>query len=123
MSDQKNDQDLYQKWGPKTLSKGWTSVPNLLLKNAGNLKIDPTETLTLIYLMRFWWTPDNLPYPSISKTCEEMGVSRKTLSTKFSSLKKKGLIKDVKEPGQPSKYSLQGLIDKLNKLSENRQDE
>jgi len=116
MSETKNDQDLYKKWGPETLSKGWTSVPNLLLKHAGTLNLDPTETLTLIYLMRFWWKPENLPYPSISKTCIEMGVSRKTLSTKFSSLKKKGLISDVKENGQPLRYSLQGLIKRLAEL-------
>jgi len=109
-------QDLYKKWGSEVLSKGWTSTPNLLLKHAGDLKLDPTETLALIHLMRFWWKPEDLPFPSISKTSEEMGVTRKTLSKKFSSLKEKGFIREVKVPGHAAKYSLDGLIAKLNEL-------
>lgn len=108
--------DLYKKWGPRTLSHGWTSIPSVLLKNAGKLGLDPTETLTLIYLTRFWWKANEWPYPSISKTSEEMGVTRKTLSKKFASLKEKGFIEEVKEPGKAMKYSLAGLVDKLEKL-------
>jgi len=116
--DSRDDRDLYKKWGNKVLAKGWTSVPNLLLRNASVLRLDPTETLTLIYLMRFWWKPGDLPYPSISKTSEEMGVTRKTLSKKFSSLKEKGLITEISAPGQPTKYSLDGLIARLSELHE-----
>lgn len=112
--------DLYKKWGAKALSHGWTSVPSLLLKNAGKLDLDPTETLTLIYLIRFWWRAEDLPFPSISKTSEEMGVTRKTLSKKFSSLKEKGFIREVKEPGQATKYSLDGLVFKLEELGQKR---
>lgn len=116
----KADTDLYKKWGVKALSGGWTSIPSLLLKNAGKLGLDPTETLTLIYLARFWWKAEDLPFPSISKTSEEMGVTRKTLSKKFSSLKEKGFIREVKGIGEATKYSLDGLIQKLNDLSSGR---
>src|SRR5690606_20669895 len=100
MNTPRDEKDLYRKWGAKVLSGGWTSTPNLLLKNSGKLGLDPTETLALINLIRYWWKQEELPYPSISKTSEEMGVTRKTLSKKFSSLKKKGLIQEVKAPGQ-----------------------
>jgi len=113
----KADTDLYKKWGREALSGGWTSVPSLLLKNAGKLGLDPTETLTLIYLVRFWWKAEDLPFPSISKTSEEMGVTRKTLSKKFSSLKEKGFIHEVKSTGEITKYSLDGLIRKLEELA------
>lgn len=118
METPRDDKDLYKKWGARILSRGWTSVPNLLLRNAGKLRLDPTETLTLIYLMRFWWRPGDLPYPSISKTCEEMGITRKTLSKKFASLKEKGLIHEIKAAGQPTKYSLDGLISALEQIQE-----
>jgi DNA-binding MarR family transcriptional regulator len=99
---------LEEKWGKVTLDAGWTSVPNALLKYAGELKLDPTETLVLIYLMRFWWKVEDLPYPSISKTSEEMGVSRKTMTKKFASLQEKGFITKVKQGGR-TKFSLGGL--------------
>lgn len=118
MDTPRDEKDLYKKWGAKVLSGGWTSTPNLLLKNSGKLGLDPTETLALINLIRYWWKQEELPYPSISKTSEEMGVTRKTLSKKFASLKEKGLIQEVKAPGQPIKYSLQGLVDTLERLSD-----
>lgn len=101
------DSDLKDKWGP-ALSSGWTAVPNNLLRYAGTLNLDPTETLVLIYLMRFWWKKDDMPYPSISKTSIEMGVSRKTATKKFASLRDKGYITQVKQDGR-LKYSLEGL--------------
>lgn len=105
------------KWGSDILDDGWTSIPNKLLKNAALLHLDPTETLTLIYLVRFWWTADEMPYPSINKTSEQMGVTRKTLGKKFASLEEKGLIKLV-ETGGKRYYALNGLRDTLAKIKE-----
>lgn len=99
---------MKEKWGGVVLDAGWTGVPNALLKYAGALGLDPGETLTLIYLMRFWWRTEDLPYPSISKTSLEMGVSRKTMTKKFASLKEKGYIAAVKQGGK-TKFSLDGL--------------
>lgn len=101
------ESDLKDKWG-SALSGGWTAVPNNLLRYAGALNLDPTETLVLIYLMRFWWKKDDMPYPSISKTSIEMGVSRKTATKKFASLRDKGYITQVRQDGR-LKYSLEGL--------------
>lgn len=97
-----------KKWGDITLDAGWTCIPNALLKYAGDLHLDPTETLVLIYLMRFWWKTSDLPYPSISKTSIEMGVSRKTMTKKFASLREKGYITPIKQGGR-TKFSLEGL--------------
>lgn len=99
---------IQEKWGYAALDAGWTTVPNALLKYAGALDLDPTETLVLIYLMRFWWKTSDLPYPSISRTSIEMGVSRKTMTKKFASLREKGFIKLVKQGGK-NKFSLEGL--------------
>lgn len=106
--DASNISAMQEKWGGPVLEAGWTGIPNALLKHAGALDLDPAETLTLIYLMRFWWKPGDLPYPSISKTCLEMGVSRKTMTKKFASLREKGYIKIVKQGGK-TKFSLDGL--------------
>lgn len=99
---------IEEKWGRTVLDAGWTGIPNALLRYAADLKLDPTETLVLIYLMRFWWKTEDLPYPSITKTSQEMGVSRKTMTKKFASLKEKGYITPVKQ-GARTKFSLEGL--------------
>lgn len=106
------------KWGEGVTGAGWTTVPNTLLKNAYRMDLDPTETLTLIYLLRFWWNAEDMPYPSISKTSIEMGVTRKTMAKKFASLQEKGLIKLVKHKGR-RKFSLDGLRERLDYLEKN----
>jgi len=113
-----NPSGVRAKWGDAVTDSGWTTVPNTLLKNAYRLKLDPTETLTLIYLLRFWWHVDDMPYPSISKTSIEMGVTRKTMAKKFASLQDKGLIKLVKQKGR-RKFSLAGLREQLEYLEQN----
>lgn len=110
-----NQTTMASKWGEQVTYAGWTNVPNTLLKNAYRLNLDPTETLTLIYLMRFWWRSSDMPYPSISKTSIEMGVTRKTMTKKFASLQAKGMIELVKDKGK-RKFSLNGLRDKLDYL-------
>lgn len=109
---------MHSKWGSAVTEAGWTNVPNTLLKNAYRLKLDPTETLTLIYLLRFWWKTSDMPYPSISKTSVEMGVTRKTMAKKFASLQEKGLIELVKHNGR-RKFSLDGLRKQLDYLERN----
>jgi len=110
-----NESSMVSKWGLNVVESGWTNVPNTLLKNAYRLKLDPSETLTLIYLMRFWWKSSDMPYPSISKTSVEMGITRKTMAKKFASLQEKGLIELVKHQGR-RKFSLKGLQEKLEYL-------
>lgn len=113
---------MQDKWGKTVLDAGWTGIPNALLKYAGPLGLDPAETLTLIYLMRFWWKTEDLPYPSISKTSLEMGVSRKTMTKKFASLREKGYIRLVKQGGR-TKFSLDGLKKALAEQHQKRHEE
>jgi len=115
---QDNSSSMKAKWGGEVTGAGWTTVPNTLLKNAYRMDLDPTETLTLIYLLRFWWNAEDMPYPSISKTSVEMGVTRKTMAKKFASLQEKGLIKLVKHKGR-RKFSLEGLRERLDYLEKN----
>jgi DNA-binding transcriptional ArsR family regulator len=58
-----------------------------------------------------------MPYPSISKTSQQMGVTRKTLGKKFASLEDKGLIRLI-EKGGKRYYALNGLTDALTRLED-----
>jgi len=112
------DMDFKYKWGDEILKSGWTGIPNLLLKHAKDLKISPTELVILIYLIRFWWRVNDLPFPSISKTSEEIGITRKTASKHFGLLKEKGFIKEVMKPNGQTAYSLEGLVEALEKYTQ-----
>jgi len=120
----KDRPNLVAKWGEDTLMKhgGWTAVPNALIRNSGRLGLDPTETLVLIYLTSYWWNVDSLPYPSISKASEGLGVTRKTMTKKFASLQEKGFIKLVTDDRR-RRFSLEGLRVKLNSLTAAGEDE
>lgn len=109
------DAELYEKWGEiiKGYGGGFTAIPNLILKKQGELELKPSELNVLMNLIRFWWSPENLPFPDIEKMAVEMGVSERTLYRSVSSLEEKGFIKRIQTEGKPTKYDLAGLIEKL----------
>lgn len=107
--------DLELKWGGVTTGREgrWTAVPNLLLKKQGELQLKAIELNVLINLIRFWWTPDNAPFPSLEKMAIEMGVSDRTVYRTISSLEENGFIQRIHVEGKPTKYDLSGLVEKL----------
>lgn len=110
------DFELYEKWGKiiDGYGGGFTAIPNLILKKQSKLELSSSELNVLINLIRFWWSSDKLPFPDLEKIAVEMGVSKRTLYRIVSSLEEKGFIKRLQIEGEPTKYDLAGLIDKLN---------
>jgi len=104
---------LSEKWGAEIIHFGWTAIPNALLRNMGALGINPTEMVIICNLNRFWWEKDRLPFPSILKMADEMGVSSKTIERNLSSLEKKGLIVKKANTGKSNTYDMSPLIEKL----------
>jgi predicted transcriptional regulator len=109
---------LNAKWGEiiKGYSGGWTAVPNLILKKQGKLGLKALELNVLINLIRFWWSPENAPFPSPEKMAEEMGVSGRTIYRTISSLEENGFINRVQEDGKATRYELIGLVEKLKEI-------
>lgn len=112
----KNIVELDLKWQGIIKGHGWTAVPNLLLKKQCELKLKAIELNVLLNLIRFWWNPDDAPFPSLEKMAIEMGVSDRTVYRAFSSLEENGFIKRIQEDGK-TKYELQGLVNKLKALN------
>lgn len=107
--------ELEAKWGEiiKGVNGGWTGIPNLMLKKQGELGLKALELNVLINLIRFWWSPENAPYPSLEKMAEEMGVSSRTIYRTISTLEEKGFINRIQEEGKPTKYELLRFVEKL----------
>jgi biotin operon repressor len=113
----KNTVELDLKWGGIIRGQGWTAVPNLLLKKQGELQLKAIELNVLLNLIRFWWNPDNAPFPSLEKMAIEMGISDRTVYRTISSLEENGFIQRIQEDGK-TKYELSGLVNKLKATNE-----
>ena len=109
------DIELYASWGEiiKGYGGGFTAIPNLILKKQAELELKPSELNVLINFIRFWWNPENLPFPDLEKMAAEMGVSGRTLYRAVATLEEKGFIKRIQVEGKPTKYDLAGLVEKL----------
>jgi biotin operon repressor len=112
-SQRQTETSLFGKWGAEIVHFGWTAIPNALLRNMGVLGISPTEMVIICHLNRFWWEKDRLPFPSILKMADEMGVSSKTIERNLSSLEKKGLIIKIERSGKSNSYDMTPLVEKL----------
>jgi len=84
-----------EKWGDvvgKGARKGFTIVPELLLKHQGDLKITAIEMNVLINLIAHWWYAERQPFPSDQKIADRMGVNARTVQRAMASLEEKRLI-------------------------------
>jgi len=110
--------DLHAKWDDIIIGThgGWTAVPNLMLKKQGELGLKAIELVVIINLVRFWWDPENLPFPDLNKMAVEIGTSERTIYRTISSLEEKGFVKRIQMEGKPTKYDLSGLLEKLREI-------
>ncbi|QDU54411.1 hypothetical protein Pan181_05920 [Aeoliella mucimassa] len=68
--------------------------------------------MLLVHIMARKWD-ENLPFPSVSKLAEEMGLSVSQLRARLSTLEKKGIIKRVFRKGRSNCYDPTELIKRL----------
>jgi len=110
--------DLHAKWGDIIIGTngGWTAIPNLMLKKQGELGLKAIELVVVINLVRFWWEPENLPFPDLEKMAIEMGTSGRTIYRAITSLEEKGFIEKIQLEGKPTKYDLAGLLERLKEI-------
>ncbi|HEY4370752.1 MAG TPA: helix-turn-helix domain-containing protein [Burkholderiales bacterium] len=125
MKSQKQDYTslLADKWGTEVIGPGYTAVPDVLLANLAQLKITPTELAVLLQLMRFWWTAQQLPFPSKRTVALALGMTEKNVQKVVGRLVKRGLIKRIerRKPGDRSEsncYDFAPLVAKLRVLAQ-----
>lgn len=88
-------QQTQEKWGDVVREgshRGFTIVPELLLRHQGDLEITAIEMNVLINLIAHWWYAERQPFPSDQKIADRMGVKPRTVQRAMASLEKKGLI-------------------------------
>lgn len=93
-------------------SAGFTQLPNLLFENQGRLRINSSELITLIHIIR-WQNINNLSTVSLRDVARHTRTSHSTQSRIVKQLSKKKLIKRNFRTGETTEYSLRPLVERL----------
>jgi len=107
----KHGSQIEAKWGKIIPQLGYTIVPNVLIDKQHALGLRPTELNVLLVLLRRWYEPHKLPYPSKGTIADSLGVTPRTVQRAISSLKELKLIETSKRPGPlgTNLYTFRGL--------------
>lgn len=120
---QTSDNSILAKWGEKSCTLGWVSIPTLLLFSQRELSITPSELNVLLNLFLHWWERSEKPFPSQEAIAYRAGISLKTVQRALNDLEEKNLIIKIPTPrSNPTTkgrnlYDLTPLVDKLDKVS------
>jgi DNA-binding transcriptional ArsR family regulator len=103
------------KWTPELLQAGWSLIPNVILERQQALGLDAVDINIILHLVRHWWYPGELPFPSKRTIADCIGVDARTVQRHIAELEGAKLIKRVhrsdRRHGQQSNYyDLDGLI-------------
>lgn len=78
-------------WGARILDEGFTSIPNLLIRNLRKIGMTDAEWVLVCTLLTYKYDARD-PYPSEERIAEHMGISERAVRKLIKSLKEKGLI-------------------------------
>lgn len=111
------------KWGKEVMAKKFTVIPNLLLDNLQALKIRSAQLVVLIALIEKWWEKENLPYPSMSKLAEQIGIKKAAVQRSINQLAENKIIivnrrRTKKNGNTSSEYSFEPLVKRLKEFAE-----
>lgn len=105
--------DFIEKWTPEIAAYNFTQVPNLLIHCQGHLGLTDGELVTLIQLMKFWYSHESRIFPSIETLTKYSGNGYSTVQRRLKNLEKKGFIKRRHRYGTSNDYDLVNLRIKL----------
>jgi len=105
------------KWTPEVVKKGFTAVPNILIRSQGELDITNGEICVIICLLSYKWTEGN-PFPSIATIAKATGMATNTVRNHIRSLQRKHLIKRIYRKGKSNEYDFGLLNARLRQLIE-----
>jgi hypothetical protein len=93
-----NRKALTMKWGEEIMSVGFTAVPDILLKRMAVLNITPMEMIVILQILSYWWSADQLPFPSKATIAAAIGCGEKTVQRAISSLVRLKIIRRQLRP-------------------------
>jgi hypothetical protein len=108
-------QRVGQRWTPIVAKAGWTAIPNFVFQRAQAIGLDALDIVIVINIASYWWTENNLPFPSKKTIADAIGVTPRTVQKRIAALENAKLIR--REPRRSAnganlsnRYHLSGLI-------------
>src|SRR5580704_15132301 len=61
------------KWSKPLWTAGWNGIPSVIIERQEALGLDALDMNIILHLSNYWWTPENLPFPSIGTIAKAVG--------------------------------------------------
>jgi hypothetical protein len=105
------------KWSKPLMAAGWTAMPSVIIERQEALGLDALDMNIIIHLSHYWWTPENLPHPSVETIAKAVGVKRRAVQKRIKTLHELGMLERLERRHTPNgsttnKYGFKGLIAK-----------
>ena len=71
------------KWSKPLMAAAWTAMPSVIIEKQEALELDALDMNIILHLSHYWWTPDNLPHPSVETIAKAVGVKPRTVQKRF----------------------------------------
>jgi predicted transcriptional regulator len=118
--------EIITKWGKDVAERGFTQIPNYLMRINmfvhDDHKLSPTEMIVLFQLVGSWWKKDEMPFPSLSTLADQTGISQRQVQRSINTLEQKGYLKRTKKKIKgviaSNVYDLSPLVDILQTVAD-----
>jgi hypothetical protein len=74
------------KWSKPLMAAGWNALPNIIIEKQEALGLDALDMNIILHLSHYWWTAENLPFPSVATIAKAIGVTPRTVQKRISAL-------------------------------------
>ena len=113
------------KWSKPLMMAGWTAMPSVIIEKQEALGLDALDMNIILHLSHYWWTPDNLPHPSVETIAKAVGVKPRTVQKRIKALHELGMIEReerryTQQGSRTNKYGFKGLIAKATPFAEEK---
>ena len=116
------NENLVSKWSEPVLADGFTVIPNLLIRNLGELDITPAEFTALCALESYRWDAKRDPFPGRDTLAEMIGTTPRTVTRLTTQLVRKGYLSKHQGGRGTNKYDISPLVGRLKEIHKNRQE-
>jgi len=121
----KEQKKLEAKWSTPLINAGWTAIPSIIFEKQEALGLDPIDLNIVAHLACYWFTPENLPHPSVGRIAKAMGVTPRTVQKRIKALVALGLLtkqerKKADKSNETNLYGFAGLIEAAKPFAEEK---
>jgi hypothetical protein len=113
------------KWSKTLMAAGWPAMPSVIIEKQEALGLDAIDMNIVLHLSHYWWTPENLPHPSVETIAKAVGVKPRTVQKRIKALHELGMIEReerryTQHGSRTNKYGFKGLIEKATPFAQEK---